>query len=148
MGVDMQMVGHILTKVNIDRRKYVQYLPDMTTNLQALEPLPLLDELEACCPRLLTAPIADEEADLAARIFRALADPARVRLLSIIASAGENGACVCELVPSLDLSQPTVSHHLKVLHEAGLISRERKRSWVYYRLRKDSVSVVTRALQV
>jgi ArsR family transcriptional regulator, arsenate/arsenite/antimonite-responsive transcriptional repressor len=120
----------------------------MAVNSQTLESLPLLDELEACCPRLLTAPIADEEAELAARIFRALADPARVRLLSIIATAGDDGACVCELVPSLDLSQPTVSHHLKVLHEAGLISRERRRSWVYYRLRKDSVSVVTRALQV
>jgi ArsR family transcriptional regulator, arsenate/arsenite/antimonite-responsive transcriptional repressor len=134
--------------VNIDVRQYLVYSLGMIANPQFLEPLPLLDELEACCPRLLTAPIADEEAELAARIFRALADPGRVRLLSIIASAGENGACVCELVPSLDLSQPTVSHHLKVLHEAGLISRERKRSWVYYRLRKDSVSVVTRALKV
>jgi ArsR family transcriptional regulator, arsenate/arsenite/antimonite-responsive transcriptional repressor len=134
--------------VNIDGCQCLVYSLGMIVNPQFLEPLPLLDELEACCPRLLTAPIAAEEAELAARIFRALADPGRVRLLSIIASAGENGACVCELVPSLDLSQPTVSHHLKVLHEAGLISRERKRSWVYYRLRKDSVSMVTRALQV
>jgi ArsR family transcriptional regulator len=107
-----------------------------------------VDELQACCPALLTSPISVQDADLAASIFKALADPARVRLLSLIASAGEGGACVCELVPPLELSQPTVSHHLKKLHEAGLISRERRRTWIYYRLRDEAVEVVARALRV
>jgi len=110
--------------------------------------LRLVDELQACCPALLGAPVSDEEAELAAAIFKALADPARVRLLSLIAAAGAGGACVCELVPPLDLSQPTVSHHLKKLHEAGLVSRERRGTWAYYRLRPEALAIVSRALKV
>jgi ArsR family transcriptional regulator, arsenate/arsenite/antimonite-responsive transcriptional repressor len=113
-----------------------------------LDSLTLIDELEACCPRLLSATISEADAELAARIFRALAEPARVRLLSAIAAAGAEGACVCELVEPVSLSQPTVSHHLKVLFEAGLVSRERRGTWIYYHLREDSLSVVSRALHV
>ena len=72
---------------------------------------------------------------MAAGIFKALADPARVRLLSAIAAGSEDGICVCELTEPLNLSQPTVSHHLKVLFEAGLVGRERRGTWVYYTLR-------------
>ena len=109
---------------------------------------PLVDEFLACCPALLTSPVSEQEAELAASIFKALADPARVRLLSLIAAAGERGACVCELVLPFELSQPTVSHHLKKLHDAGLVSRERRGTWIYYRLREDSLGVVSRALRV
>jgi ArsR family transcriptional regulator len=111
----------------------------------ALELRPV-DELNACCPTLLTSPISEQEAALAAEVFKALADPGRVRLLSLIASAGAKGACVCELVPPLELSQPTVSHHLKKLHEAGLVSRERRGTWIYYKLRQDAIAIVSRAL--
>jgi ArsR family transcriptional regulator, arsenate/arsenite/antimonite-responsive transcriptional repressor len=114
----------------------------------SLNSLTLVDELEACCPRLLAATISEAEAELAARIFRALAEPARVRLLSAIAAAGSDGACVCELVEPLKLSQPTVSHHLRVLFEAGLVSRERRGTWIHYHLREDSLAVVSRALHV
>jgi ArsR family transcriptional regulator len=110
--------------------------------------LPLVDELQACCPAPLSSPISDHDAELAASIFKALADAARVRLLSLIAAAGEKGACVCELVPPAELSQPTVSHHLKKLHEAGLVSRERRGTWIYYRLREDSLEAVARALRI
>jgi ArsR family transcriptional regulator len=112
----------------------------------ALLELPLVDELDACCPALLTAPISEQDAELAASIFKALADAGRVRLLSLIASAGDKGACVCELVPPVELSQPTVSHHLKKLHEAGLVSRERRGTWTYYRLRGEAIAVISRAL--
>ena len=121
--------------VNIDGHQFSRYLGEVPDDI--LE-LPLVDELGVCCPALLTAPISERDAELAASIFKALADPARVRLLSLIASAGLGGACVCELVAPLDLSQPTVSHHLKRLHEAGLVSRERRGTWIYYRLREEA----------
>jgi ArsR family transcriptional regulator len=113
------------------------------------ERLPVLESaVEACCPSFLTSTVSEAEAMQAARIFKALADPARVRLLSLIAGAGLDGACVCELVPPLDLSQPTVSHHLRILQEAGLVSRERRGTWAYFRIKQDAITVVARALQV
>lgn len=93
------------------------------------------EALGACCSSLTDAPISVADAEVAAHVFKALADPARVRLLSIIASSGPDGACVCDLNESVDLAQPTVSHHLKVMLEAGLLERERRASWAYYRLR-------------
>ena len=110
--------------------------------------LPLVDELEACCTNLLTSTVSGNEAELAARIFKALSEPARVRLLSIIANAGSEGACVCELVPSLDLTQPTVSHHLRILFEAGLVTRRRRGTWIFYQVRREALEVVARTLQV
>ena len=102
--------------------------------------IPVVDQspaqqLGACCSSLTEAPISVADAEVAAHVFKALADPARVRLLSIIASSGAEGACVCDLNESVDLSQPTVSHHLKVMLDAGLLERERRASWAYYRLR-------------
>jgi ArsR family transcriptional regulator len=109
-------------------------------------PLPIVAQNDLCCPPLLADVISEDDAVLAARVFKALADPARVRLISTIAAAGEGGACVCELVAPLGLSQPTVSHHLKVLYETGLISREKRGTWAYYRLREDAASVIALAL--
>ena len=86
---------------------------------------------ENCCPPL-TEGLSTAEADQVAAAFKVLADPARVRLLSLIASRPET--CVCELVDPSGLSQPTVSHHLKVLHDAGLVERRKEGTWVYYRL--------------
>ena len=87
-----------------------------------------------CCPGLLTAPLDEEEAVEPARVFKALGDPVRLRLLSMIASQAGGEVCVCDLTPAFDLSQPTISHHLKLLREAGLIAAERRGTWVYYRL--------------
>lgn len=87
-----------------------------------------------CCPGLLTAPLDEEQAGELARVFKALGDPIRLRLLSMIASQAGGEVCVCELTPAFDLSQPTISHHLKLLREAGLISSQRRGTWVYYRL--------------
>ncbi|MFH8614929.1 ArsR/SmtB family transcription factor [Streptomyces sp. NPDC017979] len=89
---------------------------------------------EGCCPGLLTAPLDEEQAVVLARVFKALGDPVRLRLLSMIASRKGGEVCVCDLTPAFDLSQPTISHHLKLLREAGLIASERRGTWVYYRL--------------
>lgn len=100
----------------------------------------------ACCVPLLDAPIAEADARQMAQVFKALADPARLRLLSLIAAQPEGEACNCELVEPLGLTQPTVSHHLKVLHEVGLLARERRGQWVYYRIRRDQLDAVQAAL--
>ncbi|MGW0084027.1 ArsR/SmtB family transcription factor [Streptomyces sp. NPDC003393] len=86
----------------------------------------------ACCPGLAAAPLDDERAAELAKVFKALGDPVRLRLLSMIASREGGEVCVCEMTPAFDLSQPTISHHLKLLRQAGLIDCERRGTWVYY----------------
>src|SRR6516225_4101134 len=86
-----------------------------------------------CTPLLSGAPLDEHAAARLAALLRVLADPGRLRILSLIHSQPTHEACVCHLTDSLDLSQPTVSHHLRVLFEAGLVERERRGNWVYYR---------------
>ncbi len=85
-------------------------------------------------PALVSDPIDEASAAGLARVFRALGDPVRLRLLSLIGAREGGEACVCDLTSAFDLSQPTISHHLKVLREAGLIDSDRRGTWVYYRL--------------
>jgi ArsR family transcriptional regulator, arsenate/arsenite/antimonite-responsive transcriptional repressor len=87
----------------------------------------------ACCTPLAREPMSAEHAEHGAVLLKALADPVRLRLMSLIASHEGGEACVCDLTDAFDLSQPTISHHLKVLHEAGLVSREKRGVWVFYR---------------
>ncbi|MFI7296700.1 ArsR/SmtB family transcription factor [Streptomyces sp. NPDC050121] len=95
--------------------------------------LEVLGQDAGCCPGLASAPMDEDQAAELAKVFKALGDPVRLRLLSMIASRGEGGeVCVCELTPAFDLSQPTISHHLKLLRQAGLIDCERRGTWVYY----------------
>ncbi|WFR73178.1 metalloregulator ArsR/SmtB family transcription factor [Prescottella defluvii] len=94
----------------------------------------------ACCSPLGREPLTEGSAIDLARMFKALADPVRLRLLSLVASHPGGEACVCDISDSFDLSQPTISHHLKVLREAGLLDAERRGTWVYY-------SVIPTALQ-
>ncbi|MEU1151927.1 metalloregulator ArsR/SmtB family transcription factor [Streptomyces sp. NPDC005918] len=91
-------------------------------------------DAEGCCPALLTAPLEEGQAETLAKVFKALGDPIRLRLLSMIASRAGGEVCVCDLTPAFDVSQPTISHHLKLLKQAGLIDSERRGTWVYYRL--------------
>jgi ArsR family transcriptional regulator len=89
---------------------------------------------EACCPPLLREPItAGQAADLA-HLLKALADPTRLRLVSILAAHEGGEACVCELTEPLGLTQPTISHHLKILVDAGIFSRDKRGVWAYYAL--------------
>jgi ArsR family transcriptional regulator len=103
--------------------------------------LPVLTPLEAvaCCSPLLQQPLSVEQAGRIAPLLKALADPVRLRLLSIVASHAGGEACVCDLTDAFDLSQPTISHHLKVLHELGLLDRSKRGVWVYYRIRPDAL---------
>jgi ArsR family transcriptional regulator, arsenate/arsenite/antimonite-responsive transcriptional repressor len=93
----------------------------------------------ACCSPLLQEPISIEAAERVAPLLKALADPVRLRLLSLVASHAGGEACVCDLAGAFDLSQPTISHHLKVLHELGLLSRSKRGVWVYYRVQADAL---------
>lgn len=95
--------------------------------------LEVIGQDAACCPGLSAAPLDEDQAADLAKVFKALGDPVRLRLMSMIASRGEGGeVCVCELTPAFELSQPTISHHLKLLRQAGLIDCERRGTWVYY----------------
>ncbi|MEU6278392.1 metalloregulator ArsR/SmtB family transcription factor [Streptomyces populi] len=99
---------------------------------QELVVLGRADEDGACCPGLAAAPLDEDQAAELAKPFKALGDPVRLRLLSMIASRAGGEVCVCDLTPAFDLSQPTISHHLKLLRQAGLIDCERRGTWVYY----------------
>ncbi|WP_204009595.1 ArsR/SmtB family transcription factor [Virgisporangium aurantiacum] len=91
---------------------------------------------EPCCSPLAEARMPAETAELLAPAFKALGDPVRLQLMSMIASAPDGEVCVCDLTPAFDLSGPTISHHLKTLRAAGLVDAERRGTWVYYRPRR------------
>ena len=101
---------------------------------------------DGCCPAALSSPLSEERAAALARDFAVLADPVRLRLLSLIASVPAGEACVCELVEPVDRSQPTVSHHLKILVDAGLIVGEKRGRWVWYRPVPDRLAQLQGAL--
>ena len=102
----------------------------MVTNLT-------LTDLNACAPSATSSTIAREHAEQLAVLLKAVADPTRLQVLAWIESSNEQQSCVCDLTEPLQLSQPTVSHHLKVLTEAGLVSREKRGTWVWYRLNQE-----------
>jgi ArsR family transcriptional regulator len=104
--------------------------------------LPVLDLAgsAACCSPLSAEPLSQAQAEQVAPLLKALAEPVRLRLMSLIASHVGGEACVCDLTGAFDLSQPTISHHLKVLHEAGLLDRDKRGVWVYYRARTEALA--------
>lgn len=91
-----------------------------------------------CCAPLAAAAMSDDEASATAELFRALGDPARVRIVNLVATSDEP-VCACELYEPLGLAQPTVSHHLKKLVDAGLLEREQRGKWAYFALKRDAV---------
>ncbi len=104
--------------------------------------LRVLSDPLVCCTPLAREPMGAARADQVAPLLKAIADPARLRLLSIVLSHEGGEACVCDLTPYFDLSQPTISHHLKVLHEAGLLDRERRGTWVFYKARPEAMAAL------
>ncbi len=108
----------------------------MPKSLTVLDPV----GLAGCCPPLAAEPLSRAQAEQVAPLLKALADPVRLRLMSLIASHPGGEACVCDLTGAFDLSQPTISHHLKVLHEAGLLDRDKRGVWVYYRARTGALA--------
>jgi ArsR family transcriptional regulator, arsenate/arsenite/antimonite-responsive transcriptional repressor len=99
----------------------------------------------ACCAPLGAPSLSDDQAEATARVFRALADPHRVRIVNLLATSPDP-VCVCEFTGPLGLSQPTVSHHLKKLVQAGLLEREQRGTWAYYGLRRDALGRLAAAL--
>ncbi len=110
--------------------------------MTALPDLADVNPRVACCAPLQREPLAQTDAEQLAANLKALADPARLRLLSIVAASEGQEACVCDLIEPIGLSQPTVSHHLKVLTEAGFLSRSKRGTWAYYRLQPGALTVV------
>ena len=102
-----------------------------------------ITDLNACCTPITREPMGAEGAEKLARSLKALADPARLRLLSIVAAHDDSEACVCDLTEPLGLSQPTVSHHLKVLVDAGYLDREKRGTWAYYSLAPNALESVS-----
>ncbi|MEQ4607910.1 ArsR/SmtB family transcription factor [Streptomyces bacillaris] len=103
---------------------------------------------EPCCPPVAAAPLEAERAPDVAKMFKALGDTIRLRLFSMIASAAGEEVCVCDLTGPFDLSAPTISYHLKILREAGLVTSERRGTWVYYRARRDRLGMLSGLLAV
>jgi ArsR family transcriptional regulator len=126
---------------SIDARQCGWQDGGMTTTL----PLAPADA-DLCCTPVVEAPLGAGEAETLAAAFKVLADPARLRLLSLIAAAPDRTACNCDLIEPLGLSQPTVSHHLKVLTDAGFLQREKRAQWAYYRVVADRLAQLRAAL--
>jgi ArsR family transcriptional regulator, arsenate/arsenite/antimonite-responsive transcriptional repressor len=99
-------------------------------------------ESAACCSPMSVRPLTVEQAEQVAPLMKALADPVRLRLMSLVSSREGGEACVCDLNDEFDLSQPTISHHMKVLHEAGLVDREKRGVWVYYKARPQALAAI------
>ena len=106
----------------------------------------LASDLTACCAPVTGGVLDDDTAARLAHLFKALADPTRVKLVSLIAAADGGEACVCDLIEPVQLSQPTVSHHMKLLVDAGLITREQRGKWAYYRIAPTTLAAMARAL--
>ena len=103
-------------------------------------------ETAGCCEPLVREPLSAELSTELSRVFKALGDPVRLRLLSLIASHAGGEACVCDLTDVFDLTGPTISHHLKVLREAGLITGERRGTWIYYRAQPGALQQLSDVL--
>src|SRR4051812_40420876 len=111
----------------------------MCVNMRFVKTLTLV---APACPPLLASPIGPADAERLARALRVLADPARLRILSLIQAQPAREACVCHLTEPLGLTQPTVSHHLKVLTNAGLVEREQRRNWAYFSINAERLEAL------
>ena len=106
----------------------------------------VMPTVSPCCPPVLHGALNKKDAENLAAALKALADPIRLQLLSFIAAQPEGEACVCHVMAPVGLSQPTVSHHLKLLHDAGLLERDKRGAWVYYRVLPDRLEAIRAAL--
>ena len=140
MAVDMLGSSEVATR--IDRRQY------RSMSKSELRVLGQDDAAAACCSPMVSEPLDVGDAADLAHMFKALADPVRLRLLSFITSHEGGEACVCDLTGPFDVSQPTISHHLKVLREAGLVDCERRANWVHYWVVPAAMARLSALLQI
>ncbi|HEX7354122.1 MAG TPA: metalloregulator ArsR/SmtB family transcription factor [Mycobacteriales bacterium] len=115
----------------------------MATRTQARA---VAEDVAACCSPLTGGEIGPESAQRLAGIFKALGDPTRVRLVSLIAATDSGEACICDLTDPVGLSQPTVSHHMRILADAGLVTREQRGRWAYYAVVDEALGALGSAL--
>lgn len=106
-----------------------------------------LVDVEACCPTLLSSPLGETEAEDLAAAFKLLGDPVRLRLLSMVATAEAGEVCACEVIGPVGRSQPTVSHHLSALTEAGFLEREQRGKWAWFKVVPERLAVLRDALR-
>jgi ArsR family transcriptional regulator len=111
---------------------------DISTSVDILSNVDMSSAMIDCCGPLAAEVLSDDEASATAELFKALSDPARIRIVNLLASAGEP-VCACNLNEPVGLSQPTVSHHLKKLVDAGLLDREQRGKWAYFSLRREAI---------
>jgi ArsR family transcriptional regulator, arsenate/arsenite/antimonite-responsive transcriptional repressor len=121
-------------------------LVSTTVNMGSMKLIELITE--ECCAPVLRQTLSQEEAEGTAAALKVVADPARLRILNFISSQPSGEACVCNLTEPLGLSQPTVSHHLKVLADAGLVEREQRGRWAFFRLDPERLQLLRDALAV
>ena len=119
----------------------------MSISAAAIQDRPALPLADACCGPLLREPITASQAADLARLLKALADPTRLRLVSLVAAREGGEACVCDLTEPLGLTQPTISHHLKILVEAGIFNRDKRGVWAYYSLVPAAFSALSAVLR-
>jgi ArsR family transcriptional regulator len=127
---------------SIDRCQYISStIFDTVGRMAGRNPIAVLDEI-ACCPPVSTNALDEGQAKLLAHSFAALADPVRLRLLSLVAAADGDEVCACDLIEPSGRSQPTVSHHMKILADAGLVTREKRGLWVWYRVAPERLAAL------
>jgi ArsR family transcriptional regulator len=109
--------------------------------------LPTTIDASRCCVPRITPSLTPEDAERTARVFKALGDPTRIRLLSLIAAGADGEACICDLTEPVGLSQGTVSHHMKLLADAGLVTREQRGKWAYFAINDGALEAAADALR-
>ncbi len=133
----------LLPSISVNTYGTLDLVPTLTPTDRTGVTLPLISD--CCSPvvgRVMTAP----EAETLATLLKAIADPARLRLISLVAAHEDAEACVCDLTEPVALSQPTVSHHLKVLVDAGILTRQQRGKWAYYRLVPETLNAISRLI--
>ena len=136
MSVDTSVCSGTSTIVNISA--IIDTMPKL---------LPTLDTLTGCCAPLAEAPLAEDDANVLAGRLKAVAEPARLRLVSLVLASPGQEACICDLTGPVGLAQPTVSHHMKQLTDAGLVTREQRGRWAFYRVVDTTLETLSQALR-
>jgi ArsR family transcriptional regulator len=140
------MFIYLYTALEIDSCQCLPHTGLVKTAVPAIQDRAKLPLADACCVPLLREPISADQAASLARTLKALADPARLRLVSMVAAHEGGEACVCDLTEPLGLTQPTVSHHLKILVDAGIFTRDKRGVWAYYALVPSALDALSSVL--